>query len=98
MFQPSSVVRLVNGTETPALLMSALSMTALWISYLTSQIRIMECTPLIYLTKPIPAEAFTNIRGLFCMWNFTDFCHTRLTMGLRLEVSDASAVEPSQKL
>ena len=32
------------------------------------------------------------------MWNFVDFYDTRLTMGLRLRVSDASAVESSQKL
>jgi len=42
---------------------------------------------LIYLTKQIPAGAFTNVRGLFCMWNFVDCYDTRLTMGLRLQVS-----------
>ena len=57
----------------------------------------MECTALIYLTKQIPAEAFTNVRGLFCMWALVDFYDTRLTMGLRPRVSDASAVESSQK-
>jgi len=58
----------------------------------------MERTALIYLTKQIPAGAFTNVRDLVCTWNFVDFYDTRLTMGLRLRVPDASAVESSQKL
>jgi len=50
-----------------------------------------------YLTKHIPIGAFANVRGLFCMWNLVDFYDTRLTMGLRLRVSDPSAVESSQR-
>ena len=90
MFQPSSVVRLGNGAETPALLM--------FVAYFTSQIFIMELTALIYLTKHMPAVAFTNVWGLFCMWNLVDFYNTRLTLNLRLRVSDVSATESSQKL
>jgi len=60
MFQPSSIVRLGNGTETPALLML--------VAYLTSQICVMERTALIYLTKQIPARAFTNVnRFVLCV-------------------------------
>jgi len=57
----------------------------------------MERTASIYLTKQIPAGAFTNVGGLFRMWKFIDF-YNRLTMGLELRVSDGSAVESSQKL
>jgi len=53
----------------------------------------MERNALIYLTEQIPAGAFANIRRLVCMWNFVDLYDTRLTMSLRLRVSDASAVE-----
>jgi len=57
------------------------------VAYLTSQISIMVRTALIYLAKQIPARAFANVRGLFCMWIFVDFYDTRLAMGLRLRVS-----------
>jgi len=84
----SSVVRLENGTS--ALLML--------IAHLTSQVSIMGRTALIYSTKQIPVGAFANIKGLLCMWNFVNFYDPRLTTGLWLRVSDASAVESSQKL
>jgi len=58
----------------------------------------MERKALIYLTKQIPAWAFAKIRGLLYMWHFVDFYDTWLAMGLQLRVSDASAVESSQKL
>jgi len=67
------------------------------VAYLTSQICIVERTGLIYIIKQIPAEVFTNVRGLWCMWNFVDLYDTRLSIGLRLRVSDISAVESSQK-
>jgi len=63
------------------------------VAHLTSQISIIKRTALIYLTDQIPAGAFANIRGLFCLWCFVEFYDTRLTMGLRLRAFDASAVE-----
>jgi len=54
------------------------------LAYLTSQVSIIECTALIYLTKQNPAGVFVNISGLLSMWNFIDFCDTRHTMSLQL--------------